>query len=127
MSQPEVPPWLREQLARLEQVQQNLQSVQIQKQQVEAELSEAEKALEELKSVPDGEQIYKYAGSLLIKVSREAMVKDLEEKKDISNTRSLVLGKQETRLKESFKELQTKIDDMLKGRAQGAEQGRANS
>jgi prefoldin beta subunit len=127
LSQPEIPPWLREQLARLEQVQQNLQSVQIQKQQVEAELSEAEKALEELKNVPDGEQIYKYAGSLLIKVTRDAIVKDLEEKKEISNTRSLVLTKQETRLKDNFKELQTKIDEMLKGRAQGAEQTRSQS
>ena len=48
MSQQEIPPWLREQLARLEQLQQNLQAVQMQKQQVEAELSETDRALDEL-------------------------------------------------------------------------------
>lgn len=117
MSQPEIPPWLREQLARFEQLQQNLQAVLAQKQQVDAELSEADKALEELKNVADGEQIYKYAGSLLIKVSKEVISKELDEKKEISTTRQLVLAKQESRLKDSIKELQAKIDDSLKGRA----------
>jgi prefoldin beta subunit len=119
----EIPPWLREQLTRLDNLQQNLQSVAMQKQQVDAELSDAEKTLEELKDVPDDDQIYKYVGSLLVKVTKEAITKELEEKKDISNTRTLVLNKQESRLKENIKELQTKIDDMLKSRTQGAAQG----
>ena len=122
MSQ-EIPPWLREQLTRLDNLQQNLQSVSMQKQQVEAELTDAEKTLEELKDVPAEEQIFKYVGSLLVKVTKEGMMKELEEKKDISNTRTLVLNKQESRLKENIKELQTKIDDMLKTRTQGSTTG----
>jgi len=116
-----MPPWLREQLTRLDNLQQNLQAVAMQKQQVEAELADAEKTLEELKSVPETEQIYKSVGAVLVKVSKEGISKELEEKKDISQTRSLVLVKQETRLKESIKELQVKIDDMLKGRSQDAD------
>lgn len=127
MSQQEIPPWLREQLARLEQLQQNLQAVQVQKQQVEAELAEVDRALEELKTTSEGEQIYKYAGNLLIKVGKEAITKELQERKEVSNTRNLVLGKQETRFKESLKELQTKIDDMLKGRAPQAPPPRNDS
>lgn len=123
MSQPEIPPWLREQLTRLDNLQQNLQAVAMQKQQVEAELADAEKTLEELKNVPDDQQIYKYVGSLLIKVSKDAISKELDEKKDVSQTRSLVLTKQESRLKENVKELQTKIDDMIKGRTQSQEKG----
>ena len=121
MSQTEIPPWLREQLTRLDNLQQNLQAVAMQKQQVEAELADAEKTLEELKNVPETEQIYKSVGAILVKVSKESISKELEEKKDISQTRSLVLVKQETRLKESIKELQAKIDDMLKGRSQDAD------
>ena len=117
MSQPEIPPWLREQLARFEQLQQNFQAVLAQKQQVDADLSEADKALEALKNVADGEQIYKYAGSLLIKVSKEVISKELDEKKEISTTRQLVLAKQESRLKDSIRELQAKIDEALKGKA----------
>lgn len=96
----------------------------MQKQQVDAEMSETDRALEELKSAKDDEQIYKYAGNLLIKVTKEAITKELQEKKELSNTRTLVLGKQEARLRESLKELQTKIDDMLKGRAQAAQPDR---
>jgi prefoldin beta subunit len=111
---------LREQLTRLDNLQQNLQSVAMQKQQVDAELADAEKTLEELKTVADEEQIYKYVGSLLVKVTKEAISKELEEKKDISTTRTLVLNKQESRLKENIKELQTKIDEMIKARTQGS-------
>ena len=49
MSEQEIPPWLREQLARLQQLQQNLQAIMMQKQQLEAESVEIEKATEELK------------------------------------------------------------------------------
>lgn len=118
----EIPPWLREQLTRLEGLQQNLQTVNMQKQQTEAELTDAEKTLEELAKVQDGEQIYKYVGSLLVKVTKEEITKELEEKKDISNTRTLVLNKQQARLKDNIKELQVKIDDMIKGRTQGSTQ-----
>jgi prefoldin beta subunit len=118
MSQPELPPYLREQLARYDQLQQNLQAVLIQKQQVEAELAETERALEELGKVSDTETIYKYAGNLLIKVSKEAIVKELTEKKELASTRQLVLSKQEARFRESLKELQAKIDDAVKGRTQ---------
>ncbi len=108
-------------MTRLDNLQQNLQAVQMQKQQVEAELADAEKTLEELKTVPETEQIYKSVGAILVKVSKEGISKELDEKKDISQTRSLVLVKQETRLKESVKELQAKIDDMLKSKTQGAD------
>lgn len=123
MSQPELPPYLREQLARFEQTQQNLQAVMIQKQQVEMELSEAEKALQELGKATDTESIYKFAGNLLIRVSKTDIVKELTEKKELANTRKMVLAKQESRFKESIKDLQAKIDDAVKGKApQAAEE-----
>jgi prefoldin beta subunit len=118
LSQPELPPFLREQLARYEQVQQNLQAVMIQKQQVEMELSETEKALEELGKAPDSEAIYKFAGNLLIKVQKDAVMNELNEKKELANTRKMVLAKQEGRFRENLKDLQAKIDDAVKGKAQ---------
>jgi len=123
LSQPELPPYLREQLARYDQTQQNLQAVMIQKQQVEMELAEAEKALEELGKASDSESIYKYAGNLMIRVAKADIVKELNEKKELGNTRKMVLAKQETRFRESLKELQSKIDEAVKGKApQAAEE-----
>ncbi|HEV2226293.1 MAG TPA: prefoldin subunit beta, partial [Nitrososphaerales archaeon] len=100
MSQPELPPIIREQLARFDQTQQNLQAVMAQKQQVELELSETEKALEELVKAADSEAVYKFAGNLLVKVKKEDVMKELNEKKELANTRKMVLAKQETRFKD---------------------------
>jgi len=120
LSQPELPPALREQLARYDQMQQNLQAVLIQKQQVELELSETEKALEELGKAADSEAIYKFVGNLLLKVEKGDMVKELTEKKELATTRKLVLAKQEGRFRENLKDLQTKIDDAVKGKPTAA-------
>ncbi|HUI86470.1 MAG TPA: prefoldin subunit beta, partial [Nitrososphaerales archaeon] len=114
MSQPELSPYLREQLARYEQIQQNLQAVLVQKQQVELEREETKKALEELGKASDTDNIYKFAGSMLIKVAKDSITKELVEKKELAETRAVVLAKQETRFKESLKDLQTKIDDAVK-------------
>ncbi|MBI3859008.1 MAG: prefoldin subunit beta [Thaumarchaeota archaeon] len=116
MSQPELPPYLKEQLARYDQVQQNLQAVLVQKQQVELELTETAKALEELGRAADSEAVYKFAGNLLVRVQRDVVLKELNEKKELVNTRKMVLAKQETRFRESLKDLQTKIDDAVKGK-----------
>ena len=52
MSSPQnVPPWLREQLQKLQMTQQNLQTVLAQKQQIEIERAKIDKALEELVKV----------------------------------------------------------------------------
>ena len=107
---------LREQLARYDQTQQNLQAVLAQKQQVELELGETEKALEEQRKAAHKEEEYKFAGNLLVRVKKGDVVKELGEKKELANTRKMVLAKQETRFRESLKDLQTKIADAVKAR-----------
>jgi prefoldin beta subunit len=112
----EIPPYLREQLARYEQLQQNLQAILVQKQQVELESNEVSKALEELKKALDTDPVYKSAGNLLVRAKKEDLLKELDERKELSNTRSTVLAKQETRVRESVKELEAKIQEAVKGR-----------
>lgn len=118
MASQEIPPWLREQLARFEQLQQSLQAILVQKQQVELEAAEVEKALEELKKASQDDPVYKSAGSVLIRVKRDDLLKELEEKKELANTRMLVLSKQESRIRENIKELQVKIDEAVRGKGQ---------
>ena len=120
MSEQEIPPWLREQLARLQQLQQNLQAIMMQKQQLEAESVEIEKATEELKKSEQDEAVYKNVGPLMIKTKKDDTLKELDEKKDLANTRLVVLGKQETRVKENLKEVENKINEMIRmGQGQG--------
>ncbi len=113
----EIPPWLREQLARFEQLQQNLQSILVQRQQVEIESSEIGKALEELKKASDTDAVYKSAGNILIRSKKDELIKDLEERKELSGTRTAVLTKQEQRVRENIKDLQAKIEEAIKSRS----------
>jgi len=111
----QIPPWLQEQVGRLQQMQQNLQSIMLQKQHLESEHLETERALELLRKANDEDIVYKAAGSILVKSSKPTLVSELEEKKELANTRLTVLTKQEVRVKENLKEAETKIREMLKG------------
>ena len=126
MSEQELPPWLREQVARLQQLQQNLQAIMMQKQQVELEVVETDRALEEIRKTGIEDVVYKSAGPLLIKSKKDDVIKELEEKKELSNTRVMVLTKQETRVKDNLKEVENKINQMIRG-AQGGASGSASS
>ena len=110
----QMPPWIQEQIAKLQQSQQNLQSILMQKQQVEMENAESDRALEELKKASDDDQVFKYAGTILIKSDKKSLIDELEEKKELSKTKSTVLAKQEERLKTSLQEQEQKIQEMLK-------------
>tara|TARA_B100000029_G_scaffold154670_1_gene149946 strand:+ start:895 stop:1278 length:384 start_codon:yes stop_codon:yes gene_type:complete len=115
----QMPPWLQEQIAKMQQSQQNLQSILMQKQQVEMENVESDKALEELKKASDDDNVYKYAGSILIKSDKKSLIDELEEKKELAKTKSTVLAKQEERLKTSLQEQEQKIQEMLKNPTSG--------
>jgi len=114
MSTGQMPPWLQEQLVKLQQSQQNLQAIMQQKQQIEMELIENEKSLEELRKASDDDMVYKHAGSILIKSTKKDLIEEIEERKELTKTRSIVLEKQETRLKESLKEQEAKITETMK-------------
>lgn len=113
----QIPPWLQEQLMKMQQDQQNLQSIMAQKQQVDMEKLEAEKALEELKKASDDENVYKHAGSILIKAKKEDLISELEEKQELAKTRVSVLEKQKARLEATLKEHEKKLNEMMKGSA----------
>ena len=110
----QIPPWLQEQIAKLQQTQQNLQMTVSQKQQLEFENIETEKSLEELKKVSDDDAVFKFAGTILVKSNKQTLLEDLEEKKELIKTRTTVLAKQEDKLKTSLKEQESKIQEMIK-------------
>jgi len=113
-SNQQIPPWLQEQIAKLQQTQQNLQMTASQKQQLEFENIETEKSLEELKKVSDDDAVFKFAGTILVKSNKQTLLEDLEEKKELIKTRTTVLVKQEDKLKTSLKEQESKIQEMIK-------------
>ena len=111
----ELPPQVQEQLVRLQQLQQTLQSVSSQKQQLELELNETDKALTELEKSTDETPVYKSVGSILVKSNRQTLLVELKERKELLTTRVTVLGKQEDRTKERLNEIQEKLQERLQG------------
>ena len=111
----------------MQQSQQNLQSILAQKQQVEMENTEADRALEELQKATDDAHVFKYAGSILINSDKKTLIEELEEKKELSKTKIIVLEKQEERLKVSLQEQEKKIQEMLKNPASGNNPPSSNS
>ena len=113
-SNPQIPPVVQEHLARLQQTQQNFQSIMMQKQQLESEKLETEKALEELKKAGDDESVFKHAGTIMIKSNKKDLIDELEEHVELAKTKASLLVKQEERLKITLKEQETKIQEIMK-------------
>ena len=113
-SNQQIPPMVQEQLAKLQQTQQNFQSILMQKQQLESEKLETEKALEELKKVSDDELVFKHAGTIMIKSNKKDLIEELEEQVELAKTKASLLVKQEERLKTTLKEQETKIQEIMK-------------
>ena len=116
-SDQQIPPLVQEQLAKLQQTQQNLQSILAQKQQLEFDKLETEKALEELKKANDDDMVFKHAGTILIKSNKKDLIEELDEKKELAKTKASLLTKQEERLKITLKEGETKIQEMIKNQS----------
>lgn len=114
MSNVKLPAQLQEQLLRLQQLQQTLQSVVSQKQQLELANSEIDQALDELVKMDDKSLIYKSIGSLLVASEKQKVIDELRERKELLNTRILVLSKQRSRMEERMKSLQKTVQERLK-------------
>ena len=113
-SNQQIPPVVQEQLAKLQQTQQNFQSIQMQKQQLESVKLETEKALEELKKASDDESVFKHAGTIMIKSNKKDLIDELEEQVELAKTKASLLVKQEERLKIALKEQETKIQELMR-------------
>ena len=90
---------------------QNLQNIMIQKQALEIQLREIESALEELEKAKD--DVFKAVGPILIKSTKEELKKELEEGKEDINLNIKALERQEKKIKEIIKENQEKFQKFL--------------
>src|SRR5919202_2625814 len=111
MSEEDLPPWIKEQVSRLHQIQQNLQAIMMKKQQIEQETSETDRVIEEIKKI-DEDTVSKRYNTLLVKAKREDILKELKEKKYVLNIRMEVIEKQEKRVSDNLKEVENKIIKM---------------
>ena len=96
----------QESVQRLQAIEQNLQTLNMQKQQFQAQLFEIEGALKE---IPTSQNTYKIVGGILIGTDKDTLQKDLQGKKELLELRVQTMEKQEKQLKEKAKKLQEEV------------------
>jgi prefoldin beta subunit len=116
----ELPPSVRQQLVRFQQLQQTLNAVLVERQRLETELVEVKSALEELQKASDDAAVYKAVGPVLVQTSRQKIVEELSERRELTETRLKLLEKQEQRTREQLESLQKELKLALSGTGQGA-------
>ncbi|RLE47271.1 prefoldin subunit beta [Candidatus Woesearchaeota archaeon] len=99
---------LQDKISKIQLVEQNIQAVAMQKQQMQTQLFEVESALKELEETTD---TYKIIANIMVKIPKDKLKKELDDKKEIINLRMQTLEKQEQQFKNTIKELQ---QDVLK-------------
>lgn len=109
----DLPPQIKNQLAQLQQIQQQAQAIAVQKNQVEINLKETELALEELGKLDADAVVYRAIGDLLIKTERDKTTEALKEKKDTLDLRMQTLARQEERAQKRFQQLQEQLKQAI--------------
>lgn len=114
----ELPPQIQNQIAQLQQIQQQIQALAMQKSQVEAMQKESKMALDELERLTDDAVVYRNVGELVIKTSKEESTAKLKDREETLSLRLQSISRQEERLTSRFKQLQEQIQQALGPRAQ---------
>jgi len=105
-----IPPELEQAIVKYQQVESQLASIIAQKSVITSEISEVDRTLSILKSTPDDTPIYKNTGFVLVKVSKEEVIKELEEKKEELEIRLNSFTKMEETLRKQLEELRKKLE-----------------
>lgn len=114
----EIPENIQNQLNQFQQLQQQAQAVTMQVQNVEIQIQETEKALEELKKTDDSTEVFKQAGTLLIKVEYADALAEMEDKLETLQLRKQTMSRQEERVLKKLEEMQATIQNAMQGMSQ---------
>jgi prefoldin beta subunit len=112
----QLPSDIQERLARLQQLQNTLQSLVVQKQRLDIELSETKQALKTLEDVPSGRKMYKSVGAILVEKMKDELVKELKERQEFLGMRSKVITRQENKTRERLTSLQQTLQKEIEQR-----------
>jgi len=113
-----IPPKVQNQLAMLQQMQQQLQTVVSQKAQYELTVREARRAIEDLADVPEDAAVFMNVGSVMMQKSKEQVLASLNERVETLELRVKSLEKQEKALQSRFEQLSGQIRGAIEGKQQ---------
>lgn len=107
----EIPQETSKKIQELQALEQALQGILMQRQALQMEQNEVSSALSELSR--SGDEVYKIVGGIMIKSDRKALIKELEEKKKVSEVRLSSMERQEKLTEEKSSSLREEIQKSL--------------
>lgn len=111
-----ISPKVQNQLAMLQQVQQQLQTILQQKAQFEMAVREAKRAQEEIADSPEDAVMYMSVGTIMMQKKKDVVNTKLGEKVETLELRIKSLEKQEKLLQGKFEQLQAQIKAAIEGK-----------
>ncbi|MET1101416.1 MAG: prefoldin subunit beta [Pyrodictiaceae archaeon] len=117
-----LPPELENKLARYQNLQAQFNRIVQERAAVEAEISEINRVLQVLQELEEGDTVYRLLGNVLVKVSKDKVVSELNDRKEILELRLQKLRKQENELRKQLDEVVQEIKK-LQTRLLGVQQG----
>ncbi len=111
-----ISPKVQNQLAMLQQVQQQLQTILQQKAQFEMAVREAKRAQEEIADSPEDAVMYMSVGTIMMQKKKDVVNTKLAEKVETLELRIKSLEKQEKLLQGKFEQLQAQIKAAIEGK-----------
>ncbi len=114
MKEVKLPPALQQQILQLQQLQEQLQIIINQRTQLELQLKDTENAIKEIENLEEGVDIYKSIGGILVKTTKNKVLNELKEKRELLDIRLKSLQKQEEKLQIKLRDLQQRVQEGLR-------------
>jgi len=111
-----IPMKVQNQIAMLQQLQQQLQTVITQKAQYDLAVREAKRAQETLKDLSDEAEIFMNIGTVLVQQKKQKVDASLAEKIETLEIRIKSLEKQEKAMQVKFEQLSGQVKEALEGK-----------
>jgi len=106
-----LPPELENKIARIQQLQTQYNRIVQERVAVESEVAEINRVLKVLSEVQDA-TVYRMVGGILVRVERDKVRKELEDRKEILELRLQKLKKQEQEIRKQLEQLAREVQQL---------------
>lgn len=111
--QRQLPPEIQKMIAQYQAVRENYVKLDVELKAVESELVDIDHLLNVLRGLNENAELYKMVGHVLIKASRDEIIKELEERREILALKKDKYSKQLELIGKQLKEYEDKIRENL--------------
>jgi prefoldin beta subunit len=113
VSEQKLPPEVQQLIAQYQAMKESYVKVDSELKLVEAEISEIDNVLENLQYLQNSTEVYKLIGQVLVKKSKDEVVKELQERKELLSLKKEKYKKQLEVLGKQLSDLEAKIREVL--------------